>query len=88
MGRRQWLGVMCPSWGTEGNLVCLSISQPASLPWMRRPRRGRFGTGGGSRGTEGPVVQGRALWAGPGSEVLVAEQGAVLKGLPAPLPHD
>lgn len=82
------MGVTCPSWGTEGDLVCLSISQPASLPWMWRPRRGRFGTGGGFRGTEGPVAQGRALWAGPGSEVLVAEQGTVLKGLPAPLPHD
>ena len=70
----------------------LSQHQPACFSALlcpqRRPRRGRFGTGGGSRGTEGPVAQGRALWAGPGSEVLVAEQGAVLKGLPAPLPHD
>lgn len=81
----------CPSWGTEGDLVCLSVSQPASLPWLLRPGGARFGTRGGSQGTAMAVLsmaQGRASWAGPGSEVLFAEQGAMLKGLPAPLRHN
>ena len=34
------------------------------------------------------MAQGSASWAGPGVEVLVAEQGEVLKGLPAPLRHN
>lgn len=59
VGRRRWLGVMCPSsLGTKGDLVCLSISQPASLP---------FSALGGGRGGAGLALgaalgERKALW--------------------------
>lgn len=87
-GRAAVVGCDMPVVGHRGR-PGLSQHQPACFSALDvEAEAGQVWHWGGFRGTEGPVAQGRALWAGPGSEVLVAEQGTVLKGLPAPLPHD